>query len=89
LFEASYAVINGPPRGENQDWGSNSKLTQPEDKADTVLVGQSEIDDQDIMRAFLGKTLGGLSISRSFHSIPGVGERMRQKALNLEFIFHH
>ena len=88
LFEPSHTVIHRTPCRQDEYRRTQPKLSQPQDQAEAVFVGQAEIDDQRVMRALDGHTLGRPGIPRRFYLVSGFSQRTLQEALNFDFIFH-
>jgi len=87
LLEAADAVVDGAAGGEDEDGGVDAELTEPEDESDAVLVGQPEIDDENVVLVFGGEALASLGVAGDIDLIAGLGERAFQKSLDFYLVF--
>src|ERR1700688_1082792 len=69
LFQPPYSIVHRASCRQDQHRSVHSEFTESEDQADTVLIGQTKINNQGVVSALNGKTLCCLAISRSFHLI--------------------
>ncbi len=69
MFQTSYAVVDTSPRRQNQNRRTNPKLAQLEDQADTILVGQTQVDDQNVKLAVNRQTFRRLAVCCRLHLV--------------------
>jgi hypothetical protein len=63
-------------------------LTQAKDQADSVLIGQTKIDNEYVEWAFDSEPLGSFAIRRSFHIVSRFLKRASQETLDIDFVFN-
>jgi hypothetical protein len=63
-------------------------LAQPQDQAKAVFVGQTEVDNQYIMRAFEAHAFRAFRVRSCLDLVPSLSQRTLQEALNYDFIFN-
>ena len=66
----------------------NTKLPKLGDQGDSILVGKSQIDDEDVVGIRLSEVLRGFSIRRQVDLISGFREGLLQERLNIVLILH-
>src|ERR1035437_4889213 len=87
LLQAPHPVIDRPARGKDQNGATDAQLTQLEDQADAVLVGQPKVDDQYVELAVDRQPLGSLAVCCRFRPITRLFKRRSQEALYIDFVF--
>jgi hypothetical protein len=88
LLKASDPIVNGAPGREDENRRSHTQLTQAEDESDSILIGQSEVDDEDVEGAFDSQVFGGFAIICGLDFVSCFFERTPKEGLNVDFIFH-
>src|ERR1039457_602508 len=88
LLQASYTVIGTTARRQDQYRCAYPNLTQLEDQADTVLVRQAEVNDQNVEGAIQRQSLGRFAVSRCINLISSLLQRSSQEALNVDLVFN-
>jgi hypothetical protein len=63
-------------------------LTQAEYQADSILIGQSKVDDQYVECSLDSKALGRLAIRGSLHLVSRFLKRTAQETLYIDFVFN-
>jgi hypothetical protein len=63
-------------------------LPQAKDQRDSILIGQSKIDDEYVKCVLDGKPLGGFAICRRFHLVSRFLKRTPQETLDVYLVFH-
>ena len=63
-------------------------MTKLQDQGDSVLVRQSQIDNENVEGALDGEPLGRFSVRRSFNLISRFFKRTAQETLNIDFVFN-
>ena len=69
LLQSTHPVIDAAPCRQNQHRCADSQLPQLEDQADSVYIGQTEVNDQYVKRAVNRQKLGRLAVRCCFNLI--------------------
>ncbi len=88
LLQPLHPVIHRAPGGQDQHRARHARSPQFLDQVKPILIRQTEIDDQYVVRILGRKQCCSSAILSRVHLVSGFRKRFLEECLNLDFILH-